>query len=81
MGNMMTDGVMRSRHKIKYKQTKESRKLVEVKIWETSGSYKGHGNLRTACPRFPCHHSYSIKSTAEDVRVRRDMLRSCVGGG
>jgi len=30
MGDMMTDGVMRSRHKIKYKQIKESRKLVEV---------------------------------------------------
>jgi len=30
MGNMMTDGVMRSRHKIKYKQIKESRKLAKV---------------------------------------------------
>jgi len=91
----MTDGVISSCHKIKYKQTKESWKLVEVhlqciqlrglweyfpedewvaevKIWETSGSYEGHGNLRTACPRFPRHHSYSIKSTAEDVRVADD---------
>ena len=30
MGNMMTDGVMRSCHKTKYKQIKESRELVGV---------------------------------------------------
>jgi len=30
MGNMMTDGVISSRHKIKYKQTKESQKLAKV---------------------------------------------------
>jgi len=30
MGNMMTDGMISSCHKIKYKQTKESRKLAKV---------------------------------------------------